>query len=61
MYGFQTLVQNCPEAIHLLGNSCIKNSYISLTTDPFNTKLWDFAIYSVIFLLIIVKIRNYKN
>ena len=35
--------------------------YFKTAVDPFNTKLWDFAIYSVVFLFILVIFRNYKN
>ena len=37
------------------------NIYKSLTIDPFNIKLWNFAIYSVVFRFISVLCRNYKN
>ena len=38
-----------------------QNSYKSLTIDPFNTIIWDFATYSMVFLFILVIFRNYKN
>mgnify|MGYP001800301103 CR=1 FL=1 len=56
------MVPTYPEALHFLEILVFQNSYISLTTDPFKTKLWDFAIYSVVFpFCLLVILRNYKN
>ena len=36
-------------------------TYNTLAIDPFNTRLCDFAMYSVVFLFILVIFRKYKN